>query len=310
MKFAIIGAGAVGGYFGAKLQAGGEDVAFLVTQRRYSELEKKGLKVVGTEGTIKLKKVQAVRKVQEIENCDVAIIAVKNYSLDQELLESIGYLANRGAKVLTLLNGVEQFEKIRAKVADSKIVGGVCHLESTLDDGLIVQTGITPRIIFGSPSQEGMNSASEVASAFRKAAKIETALSESIVVEVWKKFIFITALSTVTCLARAPIGPIIANSFSVKALEEVVSEIVSVAKVLEMDLSEAIAEETLNQLQSLPETMTASMERDLERGRPLEVENLQGYLVRKAKELCISVPALEVCYGVLKVREHGKISMT
>jgi 2-dehydropantoate 2-reductase len=304
MRFSIIGAGAVGGYFGAKLQLAGEEVTFAVRERRYCELEKNSLRLSSKDGTVELK-VHAIRKVDEIEECDVVIVAVKNYSLDQ-VLESVSYLADNGARVLTLMNGVEQFQKIRSKVQDSKIIGGVCHMESTLEHGTIVQTGITPRIILGSPSHEGMNFASEVASAFRK-AKVETMLSERIITEIWKKFIFITALSTSTCIARAPIGPIIANPYSRKALEQVLDEIVSVAKALEPSLPGTVREEIMNQLQNLPVSMTASMERDLQQGRPLEVENLQGYLVRGAEELGMTVPALAACYGLLKLRETGNI---
>lgn len=304
LKFTIIGAGAVGGYFGSKLQLGGEDVTFLVTERRYSELQKNGLKVKNTEGMSELK-VRAVRTVEEIENCEVTIVTVKNYSLNQ-VLKNIVYLVDCGAKVLTLMNGVEQFEKIRSEVGDKKIVGGVCHLESTLDNGMIIQTGITPQVILGSPSKDGMAYASEVASAFQR-AKIKALLSEEIISEVWKKLIFITALSTVTCLTRSPVGPIIENRESRTALGEIVDEIISVGRILGPNLGEGVAGEIMDQIESLPYNMAASMERDLERGRPLEVENLQGYLVRKAEMYDIRVPALTVCYGLLKLKERGNI---
>ncbi|MGI0079319.1 MAG: ketopantoate reductase family protein [Nitrososphaerales archaeon] len=304
MKFVVIGAGAVGGYFGAKLQAGGEDVRFLVREGRHAELEQNGLRVLATEGMIELK-AHAVRRVEEIENCDIVIVAVKNYNLD-EVLQSVSYLTNHGANVLTLMNGVEQFGKIRTLVSDKQIVGGVCHLESTFDHGLILQTGITPLVILGSPSPEGMASASEVASAFRR-AKIKTVLSERIIADVWKKFIFITALSTVTSMTRSPIGPIITNDYSRKVLNRVVDEIASVAIALVPELPQTVSKELLEQIERLPQSMTSSMERDLERGRPLEVENLQGYLVRKAQQLGVPVPTVTVCYNILKLREHGQV---
>ncbi|MGI0078731.1 MAG: ketopantoate reductase C-terminal domain-containing protein, partial [Nitrososphaerales archaeon] len=134
-----------------------------------------------------------------------------------------------------------------------------------------------------------------------------TVLSERIIADVWKKFIFITALSTVTSITRSPIGPILTNKYSRKVLNELVDEIVSVATSLVPELGQTVSKEMLEQIEGLPPSMTSSMERDLELGRPLEVENLQGYLIRKAQQLGLLVPTMAVCYNFLKLREQGQV---
>ena len=304
VKFALIGAGAVGGYFGSKLKLSGEDVTFLVRSRRHTELEKHGLHIQTAEGEFQLK-VRSVTESGTLGRCDCVIVAVKNFDLGS-VIETVGYLGSQGAKILSLMNGVEQFEKIRSVVPDRQIVGGVCHLESTLENGVIMQKGIEPSVILGSPSPEGQDSARLVGEMFRKAG-VNTNLSEDIVIEVWRKFIFINLLSSLTCLAHCPIGPILENTNSQELFVGLMQEVMSFAAKINSRLSSLSSREITQQIKHLPYNMTSSMERDLEMGRPLEVENIQGYVVRKAKELRLPIPFTNVSYDVLKLREHGPI---
>ena len=235
------------------------------------------------------------------------LIAVKNYSLS-EAIESVRNLSQRGAYVVSFLNGIEQMEHIRRTVPDEKIAGGVLHLQATLDGQKIVQQGLEASIILGSPSKRPHAFVQSLSETFANAV-LKTSVSENILADMWKKYIFITILSSLTGVCKAPIGPILQNEDTYSLFEEITSEVVLVAKAVLPDLSTLTVAQVRDQIKNLPENMTASMARDLERGLPTEVEYIQGYLVKKAKQLGLSVPATTFCYRVLKLREKGPVNM-
>lgn len=305
MNFVILGAGAVGGFVGSKLQRSGNDVAFLVRQKRYDQLANEGLRMKSGGEDIRLH-VNAITDVSEVNDCDVLILAVKNFSLSG-VIESIRVLSSNGASVVSFLNGIEQMERIREVVPDEQITGGVMHLQADFDGEKIVQQGLEPSIILGSPSRKREIIIQSMADVFASAG-LKTSVSDNILVDLWKKYIFITILSSLTAVCRAPIGAILRNQATYSLFEEICSEVVIVGKSLCPEILSLPLMHFLDQIKNLPGTMTASMARDTERGLPTEVEYIQGYLIRKARELGLSVPATTFCYRILKLREKGSVA--
>lgn len=306
MNITILGAGAVGGFLGAKLQNSGNDVTFLVRKNRYEQLAREGLKIQSMGQNIRLS-VKAVTDDSEIGHSDALIVAVKNFGLN-EAIKSIKNLSQEGAAVVSFLNGIDQMEEIRRFVPDERIAGGVLHLQASFDGEKIVQQGLEPAVILGSPSSKPQSAVHSLYEAFAKSG-LKTSVSDDILVDMWKKYIFITILSSLTGVCRAPIGPILRNQNTYSLFEEITSEVVQVSKAVLPHATALSVSQALNQIKNLPETMTASMARDVERGLPTEVEYIQGYLVKKAQDLGLSVPTLTFCYKVLKLRENGLVTV-
>ena len=304
----------MGGFLGSKLISAGNDVAFLVRAMRREQLKREGLRVVYQadsqdrpvkDGAGELRfEVNAVTDASEINECEALIVAVKNFSLG-EVMDAIRVLTASGACVISFLNGVEQMEKIRAVVSDDeKIAGGVLHLEASLDGEHVVQRGISPSVILGSPAAKRELVVQALADCF-SCAGVVAKVSEDILADLWQKYIFITILSSLTGVCMAPIGPILRNPSTNSLFEDVGAEVVDVAKKAYPNLTSVPLERFLNQIRNLPENMTASLARDMRRGLPTEVEYIQGYLLRRAKELGLKVPATEFCYKILKLYEKG-----
>jgi 2-dehydropantoate 2-reductase len=304
MKFLIIGAGAVGGYIGGRLMQAGEDVTFLVRPRRREELFKNGLKIKSPIGDFVVTDVRAESDAHAISSCDVMIVAVKNYALE-DVIGEIARIANiYNPLVISVLNGVEHLEKIQSVVTPNRIIGGPLYIEATLDPkGDVLHKSAIASITLG-----GLDKNSQVVkfliSVFEKTG-FKVTSSENILAEFWKKYLFILALSSLTSLARRPIGEIRSDHWLNRTLEELVSEVVSVAHVVEPKIGPLNSDEILTRIANLPATMTSSMHQDIERGAPLEVESLQGYLIRKAEDFGLKVPVLQTCYGLLRTLETG-----
>lgn len=298
LRFVVVGAGAVGGYLGGRLVQSGQSVAFLVRQTRKDQLDKNGLKIRSPLGDADLW-VTAETDADAIGDCDVVVVAVKNFDLDS-VLGSIARLSGGRAKVVSVLNGVEHLDKISSVVGRGAIVGGPLQIEATLGrDGEIVHKSVVPSLALG--SLVGMpEAAGPVAEAFR-AAGVKADVSPSLLADFWKKNVFITAFSGITTLARAPIGTVMTDETAARVVEEMVTELVEIAWLVEPELRSLSPDDVMRRIRGMPPTMTSSMHQDLEKGLPLEVESIQGYMVRKGREKGVKAPALETCYATLRL---------
>lgn len=200
MKIVIIGAGAVGGYFGGRLAEAGLDVTFLVREKRAKQLQSTGLVIKSSLGELTIHPKLAV-DIREIEACDLVLLAIKNYQL-AATFPQLGYLVRLGAKILPLLNGVEHFDILAKEFGRENVLGGLCRIVSTLDkEGTIIHSGQMHEIVFGplQPAQEYF--CSQVNEALTKATfKIKR--SHDIMMDIWVKYGFITAFAGVTTAGR------------------------------------------------------------------------------------------------------------
>lgn len=303
MKILIVGAGAIGGYFGGRLLEKGEDVTFLVRDRRKGELESTGLNIESVNGDCKLTP-QLITKDSEPEAYDVVLLSTKSYQL-AGAIEDVRPFVGENTMVLPLLNGIAHVNQLVEAFGEQSVIGGLCFVEATLDDkGTIIQTSPLNQLVYGERSGDDTDRIKRLEKAF-DGTKAEFILSDNIVQEMWHKYLFITTMSGITTLFEQPIGPIRELDSGQRTIASLLKELEDVMRKSGAPVKEGISDKLLTKLNSLGEGMKSSMQRDAEKSRPIEADHLQGYLLDKAHELGVQVPVLETVYTKLKLYEKA-----
>ncbi|MEH7222756.1 ketopantoate reductase family protein [Bacillus sp. JJ1566] len=299
MRILVVGAGAVGGYFGGRLLEKGEDVTFLVRENRQKQLQERGLQIESIHGNVTLMP-KTIKSGEEAGPFDVIILSTKQYHLEGAL-HSIEPYVSEDTMILPLLNGYSHVDVLRSKFNPENVIGGLCFIESTLnDEGKIVQTSPNHRLLFGEFSGERTERISTLADTM-SGTKTNIQLSDNIIREMWHKYMFITGFSGVTTLMRSPIGPIREEQNGQKLILSLFKEIGSVMRMLGAPIDEDIEEKHVKTTNQMTFEMKSSMQRDMEKGLDIEADQLQGYLYIIAQEKGIETPFLEVIYSNLKV---------
>ncbi|WP_159462089.1 ketopantoate reductase family protein [Salirhabdus sp. Marseille-P4669] len=303
MNIVVLGAGAVGGYFGGKLAQKGYPTTFYVRERRYKQLEERGLVVDSVNGSFSLKPT-IVKNIEEIENPEVVLVALKNYHLE-EALPQMDALVTKGAKVVPLLNGVEHLDLLISRYGLKNVIGGLCYVESTLNAaGDVVQTSPMQDVVIGALDDSQQGIVMELYD-MMKSSGIDVVASNEILAEMWKKYIFLTSLSGITSSMRQPIGVATKDPVTAQFLADFVQELYDLAIARDVKLPEDTVEKTLTKLHGLSETMTSSMHRDLEKGLPLELDSLHGFLIKVGEETGVATPCLRAVYALLHPYKNG-----
>ena len=304
MKILVVGAGAVGGYFGGRLLEKGEDVSFLVREKRRQQLAEQGLIVDSINGSFTLRP-NTIIAGESAEPFDVILVSTKAYHLNGVLNSIEAYVGN-STMILPLLNGIAHVEVLQKRFGKDRIIGGLCFVESTLDEnGAVLQKSPSHDLVFGELSGEPTERILKLEQAFA-GTKANFRRSNNIVQEMWHKYIFITAMSGVTSLMRAPIGPIRETVGGQDILSRFIAEIVEVTRSMGAPVADDIEITTLDRINQLGYEMKSSMQRDMEKGIPTEADHLQGYLYQAAMQKGMDVPILQFIYGNLKVYESAR----
>ncbi|CAB3395220.1 ketopantoate reductase family protein [Kyrpidia spormannii] len=303
MRFAVIGAGAVGGYFGGRLVQAGQDVTFIVRSRRRRQLEDKGLVIQSPDGNWS-GPVKAVESAEGVD-ADVVLLTVKAYDAEG-VWSNLDPLVQRGAAVLPLLNGVRHMDILRRRYGDDAVIGGLCHVESYLDDdGVIHRSSRVQDITFGEWSGVITPRIEALDEAFRRAG-IGSHPSSDIEVALWDKYAFITAVSGTTALTGAGIGVVLGHGSSRAVFQHLVEEAVTTARARGISMPDDAVETVMRRAEGFEPGMLASMAKDLQAGRPVEIDHLQGALVEMAREYGVPAPVHEVVYGLLTAAVAGR----
>lgn len=303
MRILVVGAGAIGGYFGGRLLEKGENVTFLVRERRKKQLDTAGLVVESVHGNV----TQAVHAITASESAgpfDLILLSTKAYHLEGAI-ESIHPYVGEDTMILPLLNGISHFTRLEEEFGKDKIIGGLCFLESTLDvTGKVIQSSPRHDLVFGERSGKKSDRILKIEEAFR-GTNTGFRLSDNINHEIWKKYLFISALSGITTLMRAPIGPIRETEIGESIIIQLLRELIAIMKRIDAPLADDIETIQMNQINALAYPMKSSMQRDMEKLLPVEADHLQGYLLDIARREEISVPLLAAIYTNLKVYEKS-----
>ncbi|WP_026198813.1 ketopantoate reductase family protein [Desulfitobacterium hafniense] len=306
MNITIVGAGATGGYFGARLAASGLNVTFLVREKRAAQLREKGLVIKSVVEDLTLATPQIAINAEDIPACDLVLLGLKNYQLAASLPQ-LKVLVNRGAKILPFLNGVEHFEILAKELGQENVLGGVCKIISTLDsEGTIHHTSKVHQIIFGELEPSGKEFCLGLEQAMAK-ANFKVKYTENILNEIWSKYAFITVFSGVTSAGDLTTDQICAHEATVKVYRRSLEEMKSLADAYGVTLSEDFVEQNVEGLPKYAKGSTSSMHQDMRKGLPLEVESLQGAAIRLAGRKNMELPTIETLYGLIKPYEMGSI---
>ena len=306
MKITVVGAGATGGYFGARLAESGLDVTFLVREKRAAQLREKGLVVKSVVGDLTIEEPKIAIKAEDIPACDLVILGVKNYQL-AATLPQLKVLVERGAKVLPFLNGVEHFEILAKELGKENVLGGVCKIISTLDsEGTVHHTSKIHHIIFGELEPSGKEFCLELEQAISK-ANIRVKYTEDILNEIWSKYAFIVVFSGVTSAGDLTTDQIDAYEATRNVYRRSLEEMQSLAKAYGVNLGENFVSSNVEGLPKYPKGSTSSMHQDMRKGLPLEVESLQGAAIRLSSRKGLELPTIEVLYGLIKPYEMRNV---
>lgn len=307
MRFLVVGAGAVGGYFGGRLLEKREDVTFLVREGRKKQLEETGLVIESIHGNVTLSP-NTILAGAEAGSFDVILLSTKAYHLEGAI-ESIQPYVGPETVILPLLNGILHIEKLIEKFGEERIIGGLCFIETTLDQqGRIIQTSEKHDLVFGERTGERSDRVVKIEDAFN-GSKVGYRLSENIKLDLWNKYLFISTMSGITTLMRASIGPILEQAAGKAVIAQLINEIVSIMHRINAPLPERIETQLMKQMESLAYFMKSSMQRDMEKSLPVEADHLQGYLLGIAHSEQISTPVLEAVFANLKVYEKTESIM-
>jgi len=294
-----MGAGGIGGYFGARLAQAGHDVAFIARGRHLTALREHGLQVKSANGDVHLTKPSVVDDPAALSPVDVALFAVKLWDTEQAA-EQLRPLVRKGGVVVPFQNGVESIERIAAVVGPERVMGGVAYIAATIaEPGVIEHTGTMARLRFGSvlPAQ---HSTAEALAAACQGAGIDALQVADIRRALWEKFVFLASLSGLTSIARQSLGVLRSDPDSRNTFEAAMKEVWSVGRARGIALTDDFIARQMIFLDSLPHEMTSSMHKDLVAGNRLEVPWLSGAVARMAKESGVAAPIHATIYAALK----------
>ena len=304
MKIAIIGAGGVGGYFGARLQQAGADVGFVARGAHLEALRRDGLKVESPLGDIHLPRVNVTDNAADLGRVDIVWLAVKLWDTEAAIA-AMTSVVGPDTGIISFQNGVQKDDVLRQAFGDNAVMGGVGYIAANIErPGVIKHTGTMQRLIFGEYDGSRSARAEALLDACVRGG-INAELSDDIRKAIWEKFVFLVGLSGSTTTMRATIGPIRSNPRTRAFLFDLMRETVAVGRALGVALPADYADQRLTFVDSLPETMTSSMHHDLNGRKRLEVSWLSGGVVQLGDRAGLSTPMNRAVWDVLALQEMG-----
>ncbi len=305
MKIAVMAAGAVGGYFGGRMQAAGHDLHYIARGANLEAMKKNGLRLESVHGDLHLPKVNVTDEPKQVGPADIVLFAVKLWDTEKAA-ELARPLIGPNTRLITFQNGVDSVERIVPILGKEHTVCGVAAIASVIaSPGVIKHTSAFAMIRFGHADKH----ADPVLQAFAeagKAAKLDIAVSDDIEVDRWQKFIFLTAMSGATSALRSPIGPIIADPELRAFFRQLMDEALAVGRAKGVKLDQAVVDARMDfVINKVERGMKASMAHDLERGNRIELDWLSGKVRAFGKELGIPTPASDTVWTVLKLHRMG-----
>ena len=304
MRIAVIGAGGVGGAFGAALAKAGADVTFVARGAHLAAMRASGLSVLGPRGDVHLTRVQATDQPGSIGIVDYVLLCVKLWDVERAG-SAIRPLVGPHTAVIPLQNGIDASERLIPIVGKGAVMGGVAMVSCSIDaPGVIRQTGTYMRLTFG--ELDGRSSARGAdLHALCRSAGFEPVSSNAILTEMWEKFILLGTNSSVSALTRLPLGKLRGDPELCTLFEKGYAEVVAVGRARGVSLPEDIEERTLQITRTVPPEVYPSMAIDLLRGNRLELPWLGGKVVALGRELGVPTPVHSVMYAALKPYANG-----
>jgi 2-dehydropantoate 2-reductase len=290
MKIVMMATGGVGGYYGARLAAGGHDVYFIARGAHLAALRTEGLKLISANGDLHLRSVHATDEPATVGTADIVIFAVKQYDTETAARLVVPVIGDETA-VISIQNGMDPRERLKSIVGREHVMGGTTYITGAkvISPGIITHTGTIARLVFG----EYDGSVSMRGERFLDACKtagIDALFSTEIGKEMWAKFALLSAFSGVSSMLRKASGPIMSDPDARKLLKDAIAETVAVAKAKGIDLGDDYVAKHGDFYGSIPPDTKSSMLMDLENGRRIELNWLSGAVAQFGDELGVPTP--------------------
>lgn len=302
MRILVVGAGATGGYFGGRLMQAGRDVTFLVRPARAEKLRAEGLKIVSPFGDAELAP-KLVTTGSNNNAYDLVLLTVKAYGLEAAL-DDIAPAIGSETMILPVLNGMRHVDVIKARFGEKALVGGVCLIAATIDDqDRIVQLTPMHNLIYGEMNGE-RSERIEAVDAAMQGAGFNAKLSDDIERDMWGKWITLASLGGICCLMRGSVGEIEAAPGGLAFVLRFFDEVVSVVKAVGKLPGEPILNMARSMLTQKGSAMASSMYRDLQKGAPIEADQIIGDLLARAQKAGMETPLLSAAYTNLAIYQN------
>jgi 2-dehydropantoate 2-reductase len=303
MKIAIFGSGGVGGYFGGRLAAAGEDVSFLARGAHLTAMQQDGLHIESPLGSVHLPKVQATDRPQAIGPVDVVLFTVKLYDVDASAA-MLTPLIGPDTVVITLQNGVDAMAMVSKHVGPAHVAGGAAYIVAVIDQPGHIRHTTAQQLVFG----ERDGRVSDRLVAFEQAgirAGFQAKASQDIEADLWTKFVRLATWSGMTTVTRSPMGVVRDTPETFDLMVAAIDEVIAVGRARGVQLPADLMDTTLTMIKTFPPTSKSSMLEDIERGRRLELPWLSGAVVRIGREVGVPTPIHQFITTILTPFVNG-----
>jgi len=299
MKIAIMGTGGVGGLFGARLAAAGEDVTFIARGAHLKAIQQNGLQIISAmRGDLLIKPASAVDSTYGLEPFDFIFITVKLWDTESAI-ETIRPIVGKDTAIISFQNGIARDDMLKSAFGAEHVIGGISYVGATiLSPGVIEQKGTFQKLVFGEYSGIKSSRVKALADLCQKAA-IEAIVPDDISVALWEKFVVLVAMSALTAATRQSIGPVRQNPQTRELLHDVLREVYSVGIASGVNLPGDVVHRQIKYLDTVAPDVTASMEYDLRQGNKLELPWLAGSVVEMGTKLNVPTPVCRIICGIL-----------
>src|SRR6195256_5009932 len=305
MRILVVGAGAIGGYFGGRLLPARRDVTVLVRPKRAAERASAGLVIKSPSGDVTLKNPPTVQADKLTEKFDVVLLSCKAFDLD-DAIKSFAPAVGPQTAIIPLLNGMLHLDVLDGKFGSGRVLGGLCSIAATLNDKReVVQLNPMQSLNFGERDGKLSDRVRAIAD-FMAGGKIGSVASENVVQEMWEKWVFLATLAACTCLMRTSVGDILASPGGSDFILGMLDESSAVAAAEGHAPSGPFFQRTKGMLTAEGSQMTASMFRDIKAGAPVEADHVIGDLIARGDAAKVPVPRLRIAYTHLKAYEKQR----
>ena len=302
MRILVIGAGATGGYFGGRLLESGQDVTFLVREKRAAQLAERGLVIRSSLGDATLPHPPTVQASELSETFDLILLSCKAYHLAQ-VIEDMAPAVGPQTTILPILNGMKHLDLLDARFGAERVLGGQCVIAATLDaQGNVRHLNQSHSLTFGERDGARSERVERILAAMSH-ARFEPRLSTTILQDMWDKWVFLASLAGITCLMRAPVGDIMAAQGGEQATLQLLDDCRRVAEHNAHAPSDAVMARARGVLTEAGSALSASMMRDLEQGAPIEADHIVGDMLARSDASKHALSMLRTAYAHLKAYE-------
>jgi 2-dehydropantoate 2-reductase len=297
MRIAIVGTGGVGGYFGAKLALGGNDVTFIARGEHLETIKNKGLRIKGVSEDFQVYPVKATDHIEEAGIVDLVILGVKAWQV-KEIAKDLRLLVKPGTAVIPLQNGVLASEELKIDLDSENVIGGLCRIMSKIEaPGVINHFGIDPSIVFGELDNKKTERVLRIKEVFDQSG-IDSKIADNIQSDLWKKFITI-CVSGLLAVSRSTYGELRELKETRQMMHDLMYEIYLLSQRAGIKINPDFVEKSIGFIDTVPYESTSSLTRDVWEGKPSEIEYQNGTVIKLGKTYGMETPLNRFVYNCI-----------